>query len=153
MPNNFHESLFLKINTSHKLKRLVYGLHLLAVSSCWLADLPVNMQWVSTGAILGFWGLHEYRHKAMAIYLKYATGSGWQVSWDGDDFQAIMILDTSVITRWAIFLHYANEYPPQLKGYKGQVRKSLLILNDALSADDYRRLMVKLKLSARSQSC
>lgn len=70
--------------------------------------------------------------------IKQSEGLGWELT-DGDDFKPIQILNSTVITRFAIFLHFIDQAKKQ----------SLLIVNDALSDDDYRRLIVRLKTAGK----
>lgn len=140
MLNSAQETLFFKIGDSKLHKQLCFGLHFLSVFACWLADLPISLQSVLTAVIVYLWWVNN---RSANIDLRYTTGKGWQVSWDRESFLAAIILETTVITPVAIFLHYGNEQ----QGFR-----AVIIANDSLSAIDYRRLMVKLKLSGRNQS-
>lgn len=66
--------------------------------------------------------------------IKHTEGSGWELN-EGKDFETIDIEKSTVLTTFAIFLHFKKKTKKQ----------SLLILNDMLTEDDYRRLIVRLK--------
>jgi hypothetical protein len=60
------------------------------------------------------------------------------LSLDGADYMEILILDGTVLTHYAILLYFKTNKP---------LGKSILIVRDSVSADDYRRFIVRLKLS------
>ena len=66
--------------------------------------------------------------------LRYTDKLGWELS-TGENYSAVTILKSTVITTEIIFIHLKN-------------KPALLIANDALSVDDYRQLIVKLKMNA-----
>lgn len=65
--------------------------------------------------------------------IKHSENLGWQIS-NGGDFEAVEILTSTVITTSFIFLQV-------------QDKPTIIIANDALSEDDYRRFIVKLKIT------
>lgn len=65
--------------------------------------------------------------------LRWLDASGWRVN-----EQAARILPSTVLTPYAIWLHFK----PQ-----GARKQALLIVSDALPAAEFRRLIVKLKTS------
>jgi hypothetical protein len=70
---------------------------------------------------------------------------GWEVL-EGCDFASIEILKSTVISTQILFLHF--KHSSQIQSWKSGHKKTLLVLNDALAAEDYRCLIVKLKTTA-----
>jgi toxin CptA len=109
-------------------------MHLLALASSIANALPVI---VKLALVIGI-GLHLYfvltRQKSDQHTIKHSETSGWEIASD-NDFKPIQILNSTVITLFAIFLHFN----------KNAHKQSVLIVNDALNEDDYRRLIVRLK--------
>lgn len=65
--------------------------------------------------------------------IRHTEKLGWEIS-DGGDFKAATILRSTVVTTFLIFLHIKDNPP-------------ILVANDALSMDDYKQLLVKLKMT------
>jgi hypothetical protein len=65
--------------------------------------------------------------------IRYSEKLGWEIS-EGGDFEAVEILKSTVVTTAFIFLQMHN-------------KPTILIANDALREDDYRQLIVKLKMT------
>ena len=142
MLNQFEAGNNFKIASSRRCLQVGWVLHGLAVLACWLADIPVAVKWMGSLVIplLGWVYVHQLRQAI--IELRYTGATGWQICLDGEDFWDITILNSTVISNLAIFLHYHGNINPQFK--------AIMIANDSLSANDYRRLMVKLKITQRA---
>ncbi|MGZ8236817.1 MAG: protein YgfX [Methylobacter sp.] len=134
MPKKHEPSLSVELQPSRRLKQLLVIMHLLALASSIANALPVI---VKLAMVIGI-GLHLYfvltRLKSDQYVIKHSETSGWEIASD-NDFKPIQILNSTVITLFAIFLHFN----------KNAHKQSVLIVNDALSEDDYRRLIVRLK--------
>lgn len=124
-----------ELRPSKNLQRLYVVIHCLALAASVANALPLAVKlvvivFIGLNCKIGFPRLkHEHRK------LKYSEKSGWAIS-KGDDFVAVIIARTTVITTFFIFLHLEN-------------KDTVLIANDALTEDDYRQLIVKLKMSFR----
>lgn len=134
-----HESpLLLELQPSTRLRWLLTAMHLLALIASIANALAVIVKLVLVVGI----GLHLYflltRLKNEQYTIRHSEASGWEIA-DGDEFRPIQILDSTVIALPAIFLHYK----------KNAQKQSVLIANDALSEDNYRRLIVRLKTADR----
>lgn len=131
-------SLLLELRPSNRLKQLLVVTHVLALGSSIANTLPVTVKLLLLIGIC----LHLFfvvnRLKSKQYNLKHSETSGWEIS-GGNDFKAVQILGSTVITVFAIFLHFNQN---------GR-RQSVLIVNDALTEDDYRRLIVRLKTADR----
>ncbi len=111
-------------------------MHVLALGSSISNALPIEVKLaLSTGICLHLW-FSIKRLTSKPYIIKHTEEFGWEIS-DGNDFESIQILNSTVTTVFAIFLHFN----------KNAHKQSLLILNDALTEDDYRRLIVRLKTS------
>jgi len=75
--------------------------------------------------------------------IKYSDALGWALS-EGEEFVTIDIIRSTVITTQMLFLHfnYASNHSKRLFN-----KQTLLILNDQLTVEDYRSLVVKLKIT------
>jgi xanthine/uracil/vitamin C permease (AzgA family) len=130
-----HEApLLVELRPSRRLKQMLTVMHLLALASSIANALPVI---VKLALVMGI-GLHFYlaltRLKSEQYAIRHSETSGWEIA-SGNDFKPVQILNSTVITLFAIFLHFD----------KNAHKQSVLIVNDALSEDDYRRLIVRLK--------
>jgi len=127
-------TLLLELKPSQRLKRLLVVMHMLALGSSIANALPVAVKLaLLTGICMHLWFSNK-RLKSGQHKIKHTEALGWEVS-DGNDFEPVQIMDSTVITVFAIFLHFNRNAQKQ----------SVLIVNDALSEDDYRRLIVRLK--------
>lgn len=86
------------------------------------------------------WFYHCTASKANSLYLRYTASEGWAVSF-GDVFHAVNIKPTTVVGRTLAVLHFTTD----------SGGRTLVIFNDAMTASDFRRLIVKLKISGYSQ--
>jgi len=134
LPKKHEPSLSVELNPSKRLKQFLVIMHVLALASSIANALPITVKLaLSTGTCIHLWfmikRLKNERHK-----IKQSEALGWEVS-SGNDFKSVQILNSTVITIFAIFLHFTDNARKQ----------SVLIVNDALSEDDYRRLIVRLK--------
>jgi hypothetical protein len=130
-----HESpLSVELRPSRRLKQLLAVMHLLALAASIANALPVI---VKVALVIGI-GLHFFlaltRLKSEHYAIRHSETSGWEIASE-NDFKPVQILNSTVITLFAIFLHFD----------KNAHKQSVLIVNDALSEDDYRRLIVRLK--------
>ncbi len=144
MPQHTEPSLLLAIKPSHHLKALVIIIHVLALGASIANDLDLAFK-LGLITIIGLqaW-LTIKRLKNEAYTIKYTEALGWQLSKD-QDLVSIEILNSTVITTFAIFLHYKERSPSNFRS--PGAKQTRLILNDALSDDDYRCLLVKLKIT------
>jgi len=134
-----HEpSLLLAFKPSERLKQLLIFMHVLALGACAANSLPIVVKLgLATAICMNFWfGVKHLKNEHHGI--KHTEALGWEASSNSNDFESIQILDSTVITIFAIFLHIKSQ---------NAGKQAILILNDALNEDDYRRLIVKLKTS------
>jgi len=136
-----HEApLLVELRPSRRLKQVLAVMHLLALASSIANALPII---VKLALVIGI-GLHFYlaltRLKSEQYAIRHSEASGWEIA-SGNDFKPIQIRNSTVLTLFAIFLHFD----------KNAHKQSVLIVNDALNEDDYRRLIVRLKTADKKR--
>jgi toxin CptA len=126
------------------LLRFLIITHSLAVFASLANALPWLYKLLSLAAVglSLFISLRRYHYQFQPYCIRYNETSAWSIAMMDDDFQPMQILPSSVITSWLIVLHF------QLENGKHQ---QSVILNDALSEQDYRTLVVTLKIASLSQ--
>jgi toxin CptA len=137
--SNKHEPLLLvELKPSKRLKRFFVILYVLALGSSIANALPIIVKLTLLAGICMHFRFMNQRLKNEQYIIKHTETSGWEIS-SGNDFKQIQIMNSTVITVFVIFLHFADNANKQ----------SVLIVNDALSEDDYRRLIVRLKTTGK----
>jgi hypothetical protein len=140
LSKKYDPSLLLELKPSKRLKRLLISAHVLALGACLAAALPLA---VKSGLLAGIC-LHlkvaVERLKDCRQTIRYTEASGWEIM-EGDDFEPARIINSTVITVYVIFLHVIR---------RNAGKKTIIILNDAVSEDDYRFLIVKLRTSVNT---
>lgn len=124
--------LILNLKPSRRLKQLLMSIHGLAIIASFGNALALPIQLAVFVAVIGhgYWLIQRLAKSPKTI--QHNPAQGWQV-----DDQLVQILPSTVVTTLAIFLHYR---------VLGQ-RQHILIAVDALTADDFRQLIVRLKTS------
>lgn len=118
-------------------RRLQYALlagHSLALAACLISALPWAAKLLLALALSVHFYFGERNADRRQVAIGYLEGSGWVI-----DDERVAILPSSVLTPFAIWLHYQ----PQ-----SARKKALLIVKDAMPDAEFRRLTVKLKISA-----
>lgn len=138
MSKKLESPLLLKLKPSKRLKRLLVVMHALALSSSIANALPAAVKLaLLIGICVHLWLSLKYRENEQYA-IKHTETMGWEI-FEGSDFEPIEILNSTVVTVFAVFLHFNKNARSQ----------SALIANDALSEDDYRRLIVRLKTAGK----
>ncbi|MDD1606332.1 MAG: hypothetical protein LUP96_06515 [Methylococcaceae bacterium] len=135
MQKTYQLPLLLTLKYSKRLTNFIKFIHALALAACVMNSLPVIVKCALLLAIGShfYFQLKELKNQQYAI--KYTETLGWELA-EGDDFESIKILPSTVISIFAVFLQFKKE---------NKSKQSLVILSDALAEDDYRRLIVTLK--------
>jgi len=115
--------------------------HILALSAAIMNALPAILKlFVASAVVANFYfalkKISDVRH-----IVRYSEALGWEIAENGD-FESVRILNSTVLTRFAVWLHTETH---RHSGFFGKAKKSILIMDDALSEVDFRRLIVKLK--------
>lgn len=140
MSKKYDPSLLLELKPSKRLKRLLISAHVLALGACLANVLPLAIKLGLLAGICLHLGvvikhLNEFRQ-----IIKYTEASGWEIL-EGNDFEPVRIINSTVITAYVIFLHVIRQ---------NAGKKTIIVLNDALSDDDYRFLIVKLRTTVNN---
>lgn len=138
-------SLLITLGVSKRLKNCVFFIHALALAACLANALALTVKVGLCALIVMHCRLAVRRLNNENHTIRYSEALGWELS-GGHDFESIQILKSTVITTQVLFLHF--KYSFQTQPWKSFHIKTLLILNDALTDDDYRFLIVKLKTTA-----
>ncbi len=142
MADKYQTTLLLTLKPSKRIKKMVIIIHILALCASLANTLDFAIK-ISLFALIGihYW-LAVRRLNAEHYTIKHTEAFGWEVS-EGCDFASVEILKSTVITTFALFLHFKQNSLAQ--SWKSVHKKTLLVLNDALASEDYRYLIVKLK--------
>jgi hypothetical protein len=130
-----------KIGQSSTVKTWLVAIHALAIFASVLNALALGYKiiliiFILTSLLVYLW--KEAKFKGVSI--RYSSLSGWEMAQKNSVYVPIQILPSTVITPYLIVLHLKTE---------GNKSPALLILicRDALIGDEFRRLMVALKIS------
>ncbi|EIC31079.1 MULTISPECIES: protein YgfX [Methylomicrobium] len=132
-PHALHPARF-AVGPSRRLQYALSAGHGLAMIACLISALP----WPGKLLLSLVLPVHFYFAAREAgsrqVAIGYLEGSGWAI-----DDEPVAILPSSVLTPFAIWLHYEP---------RSTRKKALLIVKDAMPDAEFRRLTVKLKISA-----
>jgi len=135
-------SQLFRIKQSNSLLYLLLINHALATIACFSNDLAIDYQLVAFFIVIisarFYW--QDY-HKFQSYDIRYNEAFGWQLAKSENNYQNITILPTTVLTARFIVLHFRFQ-----EGRK----QAVLIVNDALEKQNYRHLLVELKVSSLS---
>jgi hypothetical protein len=122
-----------ELKPSKNLQRLIIVIHVIALSAGIVNSLPIAVK-LTIAALIGLnFKINFPQLKIEQRKIRYTENLGWEIS-DGGAFVAVEILKSTVVTTAFIFLQMQN-------------KPTIFIANDALSEDDYRQLIVKLKMT------
>jgi hypothetical protein len=130
-------SLHLTLNPSIKLQQFNLAAHGLALIAVFLNNLPWLLRIAIAVIVASDLWIKDKRIKNESRIITYNDRSGWQLK-TGANLESIDILTSTVVTPAVIFLHT-------------KARPAQIIVHDALDEDDFRRLIVKLKLTIKQQ--
>lgn len=140
MPKKLESALHFTIGRSRWLRQAIDGLHLLSVSACWLNDLPIFLRLDLFLLVAASWFVQRNACETGRIFLRYTVEEGWAVCFDGERYLGVKIKPTTVTGSMLTILHVGAD----------NCSRALLIVKDAMAANDYRRLIVNLKISGYS---
>ena len=122
-----------ELKPSKKLQRFFIFTHLIAIGASLANALPMSMKLALLALISINYAKFYQRLNKEQRKIRFTEKQGWQLSEHGE-FESVTVLKSTVITTTFIFLHLKN-------------KPAFIIANDALPEDEYRRLIVKLKLT------
>ena len=128
-----------KIKQSRLFLYLLLINHLLATFACFSNGLPSHYQLIALFIVIISASFYWQDYKKFQPYnIRHNETLGWQLAKIENDYQNIIILPTTVLTAQFIILHFR---------FKMGRKQALLIVNDTLDKQDYRYLLVELKVS------
>lgn len=122
------------IAPSQRLRQALIAAHAVALLAGLFSALPGFGKLLLVLAVCAHLVFAVRRAAVRRDTLRCLDASGWRVN-----EQAVLILPSTVLTPYAIWLHFKPE---------GARKQALLIVSDALPTAEFRRLTVKLKTSA-----
>ena len=137
MPQNPEPATEFIILNSNRLPAAGNFLHAVSVMACYLNSLPIIFKLALTLFICRSWFVQFKAKKTHKTYLRYTSSGDWEIFDRKNDYQAIRILPSTVISGILSILHFNIE---------GQ-KNALPICNDAMTKNQYRKLLVLLKIS------
>ncbi len=135
--------LLLTCHPSKWLRRIVFIMYLLALVASVANGLNLFIKICLLIFIAGYYRLSVYGLTDINYKIRYSDASGWELA-NGREFTAINILQSTVMTTQMLFLHfnYASSLSNRLLN-----KQTLLILNDQLTIEEFRSLIVKIKIT------
>jgi hypothetical protein len=143
MQNDYKTNLDLSIKPSMNLRKLIVFIHGLAFVASMINTMVFSIK-ICLCVLVSIHCWITLKRLSRLSHIKYTEALGWQLS-EGQDFVPIDVLNSTVITTKALFLHFNHR--SQGNFTKPASKKTLLVLNDALAEEDYRYLIVKLKMT------
>jgi toxin CptA len=130
-----------EIKPSYRLKTILLASHLLAGAACFANGLALPLQ-VLLAVMVSLSGWISVKKIDSAHNrLKFSEQSGWELS-GNEGFSSVQVLKSTVITTYIIILRTKSQ---------NKIKSTILVLSDALSEDDFRQLIVKLKTTVIQQ--
>ncbi|MEQ1529015.1 MAG: protein YgfX [Methylococcales bacterium] len=136
----YEPALAITLKPSRRLKQLLIFIHVLALIASIANGLPIWAKLFVFLAVAGHYVWLTKRSGQPQYRIQHSHESGWQI-FNTEQAHTVQILASTVITTFLIFLHYTANGKP----------KTLLVANDALSTDDYRQLIVRLKTTVNDK--
>ncbi len=116
-------------------------LHIIAILAASLNALAISYKLIIISLILI--SLFYYLKREInfnGFTIRHSEAFEWEIALLEQDFQAIKILKSTVITPYVIFLHF--KFPE-----KQEQKQAVVICTDALKDDEFRKLLVELRIS------
>lgn len=133
--------LMLELQPSDRLQQAMMILHLFACVAGIANSLAMPIKLVLCVAVCVNLGFIIKRLSSQHYKIRYSQQLGWEIA-HLDGFTPVRILKSTVITTFVIIL----DVKPQNKD-----KTTLLVVSDALCADDYRQFIVKLKITVKNE--
>ena len=127
-----------KVHRSSLLIRWLVVLHAIAIVAAFINALDLIYKIIITAMVLV--SLLVYLKREInfhGLLIRHSTALGWEVAYSENNFHVIELLASTVVSRYIIVLHFVQNKENQ----------TILICRDALFYDEYRKLMVTLKIS------
>ncbi len=132
-----------KIGQSPFLIKWLFAIHAIAIFAALTIALTTVYKIVLVVAILV--SLIAYLVKEnnfIGLTLRHVEVSGWEIASFENQFSSIQLLPSTVLTQYLIVLHYKIQ---------NKKKRAIIICNDTMTNDNYRKLLVALKISGLSK--
>jgi len=119
-------------------------LHFIAIIAVFINALTMLYKMILTVFILislFFYIKKEFNFRGLT--LRHAASCGWEIAFLEKEFSLIQILPSTVITHYLIVLHYKTQK---------HKKRAIIVCKDAMTNDNFRKLLVALKISGFSQN-
>lgn len=123
--------------------KLLFALHALAIIAVFISALALLYKTILTVCILVslfIYAKREFDFEGLTI--RYADSFGWEIAFSENQFNPIQVLPSTVITSHSIVLQYKTQ---------SQQKRAIIICRDAMIKDNFRKLLVELKISGLSK--
>ena len=138
------EILLFRCLASKRLRQYLWLLHALVLVALLLNGLPQIIKVIlSLLVLVHLWFALRSAHKTQAT-IRYTESLGWEFLVD-NVFKPIDVLKSTVITTQVLFLHFNYNLEP--KGLIWPRKNVFVVVSDMLSEQDYRHLVVKLRMT------
>ncbi|MGR8981183.1 MAG: protein YgfX [Gammaproteobacteria bacterium] len=144
MNTRAEQAFEVRINLSKRLIKTMAAAHGLALIAASINALPAIFKLFLATAVAANFYFELKKATASRLFIRYSKASGWEIA-ENSEFESVSILNSTVLTRFAVWLHAETPRPSRLFG---NARRLILIMSDALSEEDFRRLTVTLKTNA-----
>lgn len=128
-----------KVYRSHSVIVGFCLLHSIAFAAVFLSTIALLYKIIIAGLVvisLLFYLKQEI--KFSGLHIRYGSVFGWEIAYSENHFQSILILPSTVLTPYIVVLHFKQQ---------NTKKQTILICRDALKKDEFRKLMVELKIS------
>ncbi len=112
-------------------------MHGVAVIAALLNTLLISYQFIIIFSIIINLIL-QIRAANNSLSIVYNAISGWKIAYSTNDYYSISILSSTVMSPYFIVLHFYRQ---------NKKKQTILICRDALNTDEFRKLLVALKIS------
>ncbi len=139
MSTKYASPQLFKVYQSSLLVKALWLIHIIALAATLLSAVVFTSKLVIVVLIaisLYFYLHREAKNSDYAI--RHSDEFGWEFAYSDADYNAIDILPSTVLTPYLIVLHIKQQ---------NRKKQTILICKDALKHDDFRKLMVELKMS------
>jgi hypothetical protein len=142
MSNISEHALVFTVQIPKYMLHVLQGVFALAFFACWLNGLSLAFRALLAMMVIGLW-LRNFIGSARGgpNYLRYTASQCWYVSYDGQEYLPISIEPDTVVTSMLLVLHYQVGIADKLQS------RMLFITRHSMPVSDYRRLLVRLRLS------
>ncbi len=139
MSKKYETTRLFKVHQSSLLIQALWVTHIIAFAAVLLTSIVLMLKLVIILLIsisLFFYIKREI--KRADFFIRYSQAFGWEIAYQENYFHSFDVLPSTVLTSYLIVLHIKQQ---------NRGKQTILICKDTLNNDDFRKLMVELKMS------